>query len=195
MDMGYRFLAGSRFHNNKGKFRLTGELKRRLRPILSDLTSRDIAPMPFHFLIIEAGFYQDLALAQRAGAVQALEAEGVSYDIISVPGALEIPAALKTAHLSETHFDGYVALGCVIRGQTSHYDTVCSESARGLMDLSIQHDLAIGNGILTVENTEQAWERADKDKLNKGGGAALAALAMARLKADFTSQLLSAGTS
>lgn len=151
--------------------------------------------MQFHFLIIEAGFYEELASAQRAGAIQALEADGVSYDIISVPGALEIPGALKTAHLSEIHYDGYVALGCVIRGQTSHYDTVCSESARGLMDLSLQHNLAIGNGILTVENAEQAWERADKDKLNKGGGAALAALTMARLKADFTSQILPAGAS
>ena len=148
--------------------------------------------MQLHILIIEAGFYKDIASAQRAGAIAALEAEGASYEIISVPGALEIPGAVKIASNSNVHFDGYVALGCVIRGETTHYDTVCNESARGLMALTLHDCLAIGNGILTVENSEQAWARADKDKLDKGGEAALAAIAMARLKADFTTQLSSA---
>ena len=148
--------------------------------------------MQLHILIIEAGFYEDIASAQRAGAIAALEAEGASYEIISVPGALEIPGAVKIASNSNVHFDGYVALGCVIRGETTHYDTVCNESARGLMALTLHDCLAIGNGILTVENSEQAWARADKDKLDKGGEAALAAIAMARLKADFTTQLSSA---
>ena len=148
--------------------------------------------MQLHILIIEAGFYKDIASAQRAGAIAALEAEGASYEIISVPGALEIPGAVKIASNSDVHFDGYVALGCVIRGETTHYDTVCNESARGLMALTLHDCLAIGNGILTVENSEQAWARADKDKLDKGGEAALAAIAMARLKADFTTQLSSA---
>ena len=151
--------------------------------------------MQLHILIIEAGFYKDIASAQRAGAIAALEAEGASYEIISVPGALEIPGAIKIASNSDVHFDGYVALGCVIRGETTHYDTVCNESARGLMALTIYDCLAIGNGILTVENFEQAWARADKDRLDKGGGAALAAIAMARLKTDFIAQLSSAGKS
>ena len=148
--------------------------------------------MQLHILIIEAGFYKDIASAQRAGAIAALEAEGASYEIISVPGALEIPGAVKIASNSNVHFDGYVALGCVIRGETTHYDTVCNESARGLMALTLHDCLAIGNGILTVENSEQAWARADKDKLDKGGEAALAAIAMARLKTNFTTQLSSA---
>ena len=151
--------------------------------------------MQLHILIIEAGFYKDIATAQREGAVASLEAEGATYEIISVPGALEIPGAIKIASNSDVHFDGYVALGCVIRGETTHYDTVCNESARGLMALTIYDCLAIGNGILTVENFEQAWARADKDRLDKGGGAALAAIAMARLKTDFTAQLSSAGKS
>ncbi len=147
--------------------------------------------MRLHILIIEAGFYEDIATAQREGAITALEAEGASHEIISVPGALEIPGAIKIASTSDVHFDGYVALGCVIRGETTHYDTVCNESARGLMALTLHEGLAIGNGILTVENSEQAWARADKDRMDKGGEAALAAIAMARLKADFTAQLTS----
>jgi 6,7-dimethyl-8-ribityllumazine synthase len=102
-----------------------------------------------------------------------------------VPGALEIPAAIAMASIGGRHFDGYVALGCVIRGETSHYDTVCNESARGLMDLSLADGLAIGNGILTVENEDQAWARADAARKDKGGDAARAALAMAALKQEF----------
>ena len=115
---------------------------------------------------------------------RALTAAGATYDRISVPGALEIPAAIAFAHVGQTHYDGYIALGCVIRGETTHYDTVCNESARAIMDLALAENLAIGNGILTVENEEQAWARADQNRKDKGGGAAEAALAMAALKRD-----------
>ena len=139
--------------------------------------------MSGHFLIVEARFYEALADAQMAGAIRALEAAGASYERVSVPGALEIPAAIAFAHTGAQHFDGYVALGCVIRGETTHYEIVCTESARALMDLSIAEKLAIGNGILTVENEDQAWDRADQDRKDKGGGAAEAALAMVALRA------------
>jgi 6,7-dimethyl-8-ribityllumazine synthase len=138
--------------------------------------------MSGHFLIVEADFYKDIANAQREGAVAALLKAGASYDVVSVPGALEIPAAIAFASHAKTHYDGYIALGCVIRGETTHYETVCTESARALMDLTVSAQLAIGNGILTVENAEQAWDRADKMKKDKGGGAAQAALIMAELK-------------
>ncbi len=140
--------------------------------------------MSGHFLIVEARFYEALADAQAAGAERALTAAGATFDRISVPGALEIPAAIAFAHMGQTHYDGYVALGCVIRGETTHYDTVCNESARAIMDLALAENLAIGNGILTVENEEQAWARADHNRKDKGGGAAEAALAMASLKRD-----------
>ena len=140
--------------------------------------------MAGHYLIVEARFYADLADAQAEGAMVALDAAGASYERVTVPGALEIPAAIAFAHTGKTHFDGYVALGCVIRGETSHYDTVCNESARGIMDLTLAENLAIGNGILTVENEEQAWARADKNRKDKGGGAANAALAMASLRKE-----------
>ena len=139
--------------------------------------------MSGHFLIVEARFYEALADAQMAGAIRALEAAGASYERVSVPGALEIPAAIAFAHAGPQHFDGYVALGCVIRGETTHYEIVCEESARALMDLSIAENLAIGNGILTVENEDQAWDRADQNRKDKGGGAAEAALAMVALRA------------
>jgi 6,7-dimethyl-8-ribityllumazine synthase len=102
-----------------------------------------------------------------------------------VPGALEIPVAIAMAAASQQQFDGYVALGCVIRGETSHYQTVCAESARGLMDLALAENLAIGNGIITVENEAQAWERADVAQKDKGGDAARAALALATLRQRF----------
>jgi len=141
--------------------------------------------MSGHFLIVEARFYEALADAQAEGAIRALEAAGASYERISVPGALEIPAAVAFAHSGDRHFDGYVALGCVIRGETTHYETVCNESARALMDLAVAENLAIGNGILTVENEEQAWARADHNRKDKGGGAAEAALAMVAIRAGF----------
>ena len=138
--------------------------------------------MSGRFLIVEARFYVALADAQKAGAIAALEGAGATHETISVPGALEIPAAIAFVAASDQRFDGYVALGCVIRGETSHYDTVCNESARGLMDLALTDNLAIGNGIITVEDEDQAWARADQSLKDKGGDAARAALAMAKLK-------------
>ena len=138
---------------------------------------------PRRFLIVEARFYTELADALAAGAMKALDDAGVTYDRISVPGALEIPAAIAMAsqRRDAEPYDGYVALGCVIRGETYHFEIVCNESARGIMDLTTAEMLAIGNGILTVENGEQAWERADSARKDKGGDAARAALAMAEL--------------
>ena len=141
--------------------------------------------MSGHFLIVEARFYDALADAQVAGAERALKKADASWDRVSVPGALEIPAAIAFAESGKRHYDGYIALGCVIRGETTHYDIVCGESARALMDLAIAENLAIGNGILTVENEEQAWDRADQDRKDKGGGAAKAALAMVALRQEF----------
>ena len=138
--------------------------------------------MSGHFLIVEARFYADIADAQLAGAKSALSDAGASFEHLSVPGALEIPVAIAMAAVSQQHFDGYVALDCVIRGETTHYETVCSESARGLMDLAISENLAIGNGILTVEDEAQAWERADAARKDKGGDAARAAVSLATLR-------------
>ena len=137
-------------------------------------------------LIVEARFYGDIADALLAGATAVLEAEGAEFDKITVPGALEIPGAIAMAnaagHAAGRAYDGYIALGCVIRGETAHFDIVANESARGIMALTIDQRLAIGNGILTVETEEQAWERAKADRQDKGGGAAKAALAMTRLR-------------
>ena len=141
--------------------------------------------MSGHFLIVEARFYPDIADAQLAGAKSALSAAGASYEHVSVPGALEIPVAIAMATASQKHFDGYVALGCVVRGETTHYETVCSESARGIMDLAIAKNLAIGNGILTVEDESQAWERADAAQKDKGGDAARAAVSLSMLRQRF----------
>ncbi len=141
--------------------------------------------MSGHFLIVEARFYTDLGDALADGAIAAIEAAGATYERVAVPGALEIPGAIALAASSGQNFAGYVALGCVIRGETSHYDTVCNESARGIMELTIKDKLAIGNGIITVENGDQAWARARKDDKDKGGDAARAALAMAELATKF----------
>jgi 6,7-dimethyl-8-ribityllumazine synthase len=129
-------------------------------------------------LIVEARFYEDLSNALFEGAKAALENAGCAFDRFAVPGALEIPGAIANAAAAARGYEGYVALGCVIRGETSHYDIVSMESARGIMDLTIRERLAIGNGILTCEDEEQAWERASRQKLDKGGGAAQACLAM-----------------
>ena len=119
------------------------------------------------------------------GAIQALEAQGATFERVTVPGALEIPAAIRFA-INKERYDGFVALGCVIRGETGHYDIVANESAHGLQELARTFNAAIGNGILTVENEAQALERADPKKKNKGGDAALAALQMIALKTQFT---------
>jgi 6,7-dimethyl-8-ribityllumazine synthase len=130
-------------------------------------------------LIVEARFYPEISDALYVGASRALEVAGVARERIAVTGALEIPAAIA---LAAEHYDGFVALGCVIRGETYHFEIVATESARGLMDLTIDHGLCIGNGILTVENTAQALSRADPRQGDKGGDAARAALSMHRLK-------------
>lgn len=136
-----------------------------------------------HFLIVEARFYEELSDALLEGAKAILDHAGASYEVISVPGALEVPAVIAFAQESKKiHFDGYVALGCVIRGETYHFDIVANESCRGLMDLSMHRNLAIGNGILTVEDEGQAWERASAAKKDKGGFAAKAALEMIAIK-------------
>ena len=140
-----------------------------------------------HLLIIDARFYEDLADELVKGAGAALEQEGATYDRVSVPGAFELPAAvsmaLDAAENGGTSYHGYVVLGCVIRGETSHYDIVAGESGRALMDLAVAEAIAVGNGILTVENDEQAWARARVGEGNKGGAAAEAALAMIALRA------------
>lgn len=134
-----------------------------------------------HILIVEARFYEHIADALYDGVEKVLKETDHSHERVSVPGALEIPAAVKIAH--ETgKYDAYIALGCVIRGETTHYETVCQESARGLTDLSVRYGLALGNGILTVENEAQAIERARFDRKDKGGDAAHAALSMLALK-------------
>ncbi len=139
-----------------------------------------------HILIVEARFYDDMADALLEGATFALEEVGATYDVVTVPGALEIPAAiamaLDGADNDGTQYDGFVALGMVIRGETYHFDIVSNESSRALMDLAVSESLAIGNGILTVENDEQAWARARRSDKDKGGFAARAALTMIELK-------------
>jgi 6,7-dimethyl-8-ribityllumazine synthase len=133
-------------------------------------------------LIVEARFYDALADALLAGARDILEAFGAEIEVVSVPGALEIPGAVAMAEAAGAGFDGYVALGCVIRGETYHFDIVSNESARGLMELTVRQGLAIGNGILTVEDEPQAWARANASEGDKGGGAARACLEMIALK-------------
>jgi 6,7-dimethyl-8-ribityllumazine synthase len=138
-------------------------------------------------LIVEARFYSDLADELLKGATDAIEAYGAEYEVVTVPGALEIPAAIAIAEEGGHRpagqaFDGYVALGTVIRGETYHFEIVSNESARGIMDLAVGRRLAIGNGILTVEDEAQAWARAKASEGDKGGGAARAALTMVALR-------------
>lgn len=140
-----------------------------------------------HLLIAEARFYDDLADAQLDGAKAALEEAGATYDVITVPGALEIPAAIAFAENGAKDYDGYVALGCVIRGETYHFEIVANESCRAITDMTIGWDLAIGNGILTVENADQAWTRARRSEGDKGGFAARAALTMIGLRESLSS--------
>jgi 6,7-dimethyl-8-ribityllumazine synthase len=137
-------------------------------------------------LIVEARFYEDLADELLRGAREVIEAAGATADVLTVDGALEIPGtlaiALEAGDRAGGRYDAVVALGCVIRGETGHYDIVAGESARALMDLSVARRIPLGNGILTVENEDQAWTRARVSELNKGGGAAEAALAVLRIK-------------
>jgi len=137
-------------------------------------------------LIVEARFYDDIQDALLEGAVAELKAAGVAYDVITVPGALEIPGAIAmaidAAEKGGKPYDAAIALGCVIRGETIHFEIVSMESSRGLMDISVGRRFPLGNGILTVNTEEQAWARARAGELNKGGDAARAALAMLRIK-------------
>jgi 6,7-dimethyl-8-ribityllumazine synthase len=139
---------------------------------------------PPRLLIVEARFYDDIAEMLLTGATRALEQAGATFDRVTVPGALEIPAAIRLA-LDRGGYDAFVALGCVIRGETSHYDIVAGESARGLMELAVHHGALIGNGILTTDTGTQARVRAAPDRpdgKDKGGDAARAALALLQVR-------------
>ena len=144
-----------------------------------------------HILMIEARFYADVADELARGAIAALEEGGATHERVAVPGVFEIPAAVRMSIRSMDFFggrrryDGYIALGCVIRGETSHYDYVCGESARKLQDLACDYTLALGYGILTCENRDQAWDRASLEGRNKGGEAARACLEMIEFKRHF----------
>jgi 6,7-dimethyl-8-ribityllumazine synthase len=137
-------------------------------------------------LIVNSPYYEHISKELEQGARDALEASGEPCEIetIMVPGAFEVPGAIAMA-ADSARYDGYIALGCVIRGETTHYDYVCGESARGLMYLSTDRRIALGFGILTVENEEQAWARADRKQKDKGRDAALACLEMLKLRKKF----------
>lgn len=135
-------------------------------------------------LIVEARFYPDLADEMKAGAAAVLEGENVPFDVVEVPGALEIAPAVAIARKAKA-YSGFIALGCVIRGETTHYDYVAGESIRGLQRLAVRHRLAVGTGILTVENRAQAEARASRNRGNKGAAAAAACLALMGIKARF----------
>ena len=137
---------------------------------------------PPHILVVEAPYYSNIADQLRRGAQRALTGAGASHEVISVPGAFEIPAAIALVARTTARFDGFVALGCVIRGETTHYDHICAESARGLQELAVRDGLAIGYGILTVENEAQALARASAERSDKGGEAVRACLALVELK-------------
>lgn len=134
---------------------------------------------PVKLLIVASPYYKDISDNQITGAIAVAEAAGATHEIVHVPGALEIPTTIGIAERMG-NFDGYVALGCVIRGETTHYDTVCNDSSRAIQLLGLQ-GLCIGNGILTVETYDQAAVRADPEGQNKGGGAAAAALHLVAL--------------
>jgi len=143
-----------------------------------DKTTAAAVKTKAHLLIIEARFYADICDELAKGAIAAIEKAGATWERVDVPGALEIPGGIALAAKSK-RFDGFVALGCVLRGETTHYEIVSGESARGIMDLTMT-GLIIGNGILTCENEIQAWARARVTEMDKGGGAADTALAMIR---------------
>ncbi len=159
------------------------------RAVLNDTTDITGARV----VIVEARFYDDLQDALLAGAKAQLDAAGVGYDVVSVPGSLEIPPAiaiaLDAAKRNGRDYDGAIALGCVIRGDTFHFEIVSVESSRALMDLSVARSLPLGNGIITVDNDAQAWARAKASELDKGGDAARAAIAMIRIKRRLAKQI------
>ncbi len=128
-----------------------------------------------HVLIVASPYYRSIADHMIQGAVAELKAANATYEIVNVPGALELPTAIRLAAKTRS-FDGFIAIGCVIRGETTHYEIVSEESARGLTELGFRDGICLGNGVLTVESMEQAIVRADPKEMNKGGGAATAAL-------------------
>ena len=138
------------------------------------------------FLIVEARYYESIGAGLLAGAIRAIKAAGATHDLVSVTGALEIPVgmaiALDAAKAAGRPYDGAIALGCVVRGETFHFEVVAGESARALMDMSVGRKLALGNGILTTDTIAQAEERADSERGDKGGEAARAALGLADLQ-------------
>jgi 6,7-dimethyl-8-ribityllumazine synthase len=140
---------------------------------------------PPHLLLVEATYYAHIAALLRQGAERAVAEAGATCEAVSVPGAFEIPAAIAFAAKAAERFDGFVALGCVIRGETSHYDHICSETARALQDLALRDGIVSGYGILTVENEAQALVRAAPDGRDKGGEAVRACLALIELKRRF----------
>ncbi len=133
-------------------------------------------------LVVEACYYESISADLLTGALAKLQAAGAEVVKVNVPGALEIPHVISYAEKANSGYDGYVALGCVIRGETTHYDYVCGESARALMDLAVDYQLAIGNGIITVENEAQAIARSKPNQKDKGGFAASACLRMIQLR-------------
>jgi len=141
----------------------------------------------FRILIVEARFYPHISESLLDGATAAIETAGAHFERMAVPGALEIPPAIlfaaRAGEGAVKDFDGYVALGCVIRGDTWHFEIVANESARGLMDLGLHHGLCVGNGILTCDTEEQALVRSSRDGLDKGGDAARACLALVNIRA------------
>lgn len=145
-----------------------------------------------HFMIVTSPYYEDVSNFLLDGTKAYFDENHATYEVFEVPGALEIPLAVKLGIVDSINngtkplkYDGFVALGCVIRGETSHYDIVCNESARGLSQLALEFDMPIGNAILTCENMEQAIVRADPKQKNKGRDAAEAVLEMYKMKRDF----------
>jgi len=135
-------------------------------------------------LLVEGRFYEDISNELAGGAIAVIEKAGFQFERLFVPGALEIPAAINFANESGK-FVGFVALGCIIRGETYHFEVVSNESARGISDLAMHKNIAIGNGILTVESDDQAWARAATNQGNKGGAAASACIEMIKIKEQF----------
>ncbi|MGO4737400.1 6,7-dimethyl-8-ribityllumazine synthase [Bosea sp. 2KB_26] len=157
------------------------------RQISADKAATPAAPLDgARVLVVEARFYDKLADELLEGALAVLDKAECRVDVVTVPGALEIPAAivigLRAADEAVDPYEAVVALGTVIRGETGHYDIVAGESSRALMDVSVAYAMPLGNGILTVENDAQAWARANRADMDKGGGAAEAALAVLRYK-------------
>lgn len=143
-----------------------------------------------HILVVEAPYYREIAAGQLAGVKRTLDAAGATHEVVQVAGAFELPGAVRLAigamaRSGGPHWDGFIALGCVVRGETDHYDHICRETARGLMDLSVQYGVPVAFGVLTVHDEAQALARAQDDELNKGVEAANAVLMQVALARRF----------